>query len=57
MIDDLDNIISHLGVAISQSIPQDDQIIMDHVRDAQNLAIAVRNELRNALRNAEEAYV
>jgi hypothetical protein len=25
---------SHLGAAISQSLPTDDQIIMDHVRSA-----------------------
>ncbi len=31
-------IIGHLGAAIVQSIPSDDQIVMDHVRDAHKLA-------------------
>ena len=30
----------HLGSAISQSIPSDDQIIMDHVKAAYELLIA-----------------
>lgn len=33
-------ILAHLGAAISQSIPEDDQIIMQHVRDAKTLAEA-----------------
>jgi hypothetical protein len=48
MIDTLDNVIAHIQVAILQSIPADDQIIMDHVRKAHDLAIALRSEMRNA---------
>jgi hypothetical protein len=35
-------IIAHLGAAISQSIPTDDQIIMEHVRAAHGLARLLR---------------
>ncbi len=35
-------IIAHLGAAISQSIPTDDQIIMEHVRAAHELARILR---------------
>lgn len=38
----LDEIIAHLGAAISQSIPTDNQIIMAHVQAARDLAIIVR---------------
>ena len=34
----LDEIVSHLGAACAQSLPSDDQIIMDHVRAAHELA-------------------
>jgi len=40
----LDEIIGHLGGAIIQSIPKDDQIIMDHVRAAYELAKAARRQ-------------
>lgn len=35
-------IIGHLGAAISQSIPSDDQIIVGHIREAHNLAKMLR---------------
>ncbi|MFG1413428.1 hypothetical protein V5G24_20160 [Xanthobacter sp. VTT E-85241] len=38
--DDLLTIIGHLGAAEIQSLPTDDQIIMDHVRDALEIARA-----------------
>jgi hypothetical protein len=38
----IDEIIGHLGAAISQSIPSDDQIIMEHVRAAHGLARILR---------------
>jgi hypothetical protein len=34
MAEAMEDACSHLGVALSQSIPKDDQIIMGHVRDA-----------------------
>jgi hypothetical protein len=46
MIDDLDNAIAHIEVAILQSIPADDQIIMDHVRNAHSILIDLRNAVR-----------
>lgn len=38
----VDEIVSHLGAAISQSIPTDDQRIMEHVRAAHGLARILR---------------
>jgi predicted small metal-binding protein len=38
----LDEIVAHLGAAISQSIPTDDQRIMEHVRAAHGLASILR---------------
>ncbi|MFG1399876.1 hypothetical protein [Roseixanthobacter pseudopolyaromaticivorans] len=38
--DDLLKIIGHLGTAEVQSLPSDDQIIMDHVREALEIARA-----------------
>lgn len=35
-------IIGHLGAAVSQSIPEDDQIIMGHVRQALAFAKTLR---------------
>jgi hypothetical protein len=39
-------IIGHLGASIIQSIPTDDQIIMDHVKAAHELAKAARRQLK-----------
>lgn len=39
-------IIGHLGASIIQSVPTDDQIIMDHVKVAHELAKAARRQLR-----------
>ena len=36
--DGMNEIYAHLQCAISQSIPEDDQIIMGHVRDARDIA-------------------
>jgi hypothetical protein len=38
-------IIGHLGAALIQSVPEDDQIIMGHVRDAHTLACALRRQI------------
>jgi Trk K+ transport system NAD-binding subunit len=38
-------IIGHLGAADSQSLPSDDQIIMEHVRQSKNLAKKILGEL------------
>jgi hypothetical protein len=38
----LDQIIGHLGAALVQASPTDDQIIMDHVRVAHELAKTIR---------------
>lgn len=35
-------IIGHLGTALIQSIPSDDQIIIGHIRSANKLAVAAR---------------
>lgn len=35
--DDITEALAHLGAALVQSIPSDDQIIMGHVRDAYRL--------------------
>ncbi len=35
-------IIGHLGAALSQALPTDDQIIMGHVRQAHDLATMLR---------------
>lgn len=40
-------IIAHLGSAVAQSSPTDDQIIMEHVRTALTLARALRAEREN----------
>lgn len=40
--DQLFEIIAHLGAALSQSIPSDDPIIIEHVRDAHHLALELR---------------
>lgn len=38
----LDEIVAHLGAAISQSLPSDDQIIMGHVRSAHEYALILK---------------
>ena len=38
-------IIGHLGAAVIQRAPSDDEIIMDHVHDAYDLAVKLRREL------------
>jgi hypothetical protein len=40
--DELDEVIGHLGAAITQSVATDDQIIMDHIRSAYEIAKIVR---------------
>jgi hypothetical protein len=42
-------IISHLTAADMQSLPSDDQIIMNHVRDALKEAQSLRRELAKEL--------
>lgn len=42
----LNEVIAHLGASIIQSVPSDDQIIMDHVKAAQELAKAARRQLK-----------
>ena len=41
---ELDEIVSRLGAAITQSIASDDQIIMDHVKAAHDIAKVVRRQ-------------
>lgn len=41
---ELDEIVSHLGAAITQSVASDDQIIMDHVKAAHEIAKVVRRQ-------------
>ena len=41
---ELDEIVSRLGAAITQSIASDDQIIMDHVKAAHEIAKVVRRQ-------------
>lgn len=38
-------IIGHLGAALIQSVPTDDQIIMDHIRDAHEAAKTLRRQI------------
>jgi hypothetical protein len=45
----LNEIIAHLGASIIQSVPTDDQIIMDHVKAAHELAKAARRQLSKVL--------
>jgi hypothetical protein len=42
--DELSEIIGHLGAAIIQSCDKDDQIIMDHVKAAHEIAKIVRRK-------------
>lgn len=42
--DELSEIIGHLGAAITQSVANDDQIIMDHVKSAHEIAKIVRRK-------------
>lgn len=51
-VDALDRIIGHLGAAIGQSLPSDDQIIMGHVRSAHERAQALRESSKGAERFA-----
>ena len=46
MEDLLNEVIGHLGASIIQSVPADDQIIMDHVKAAHELAKAARRQLK-----------
>lgn len=41
---ELDEVIGHLGAAIMQSVPADDQIIMEHVKAAHEIARIVRRQ-------------
>lgn len=41
----LTEIMAHLGASIIQSVPTDDQIIMDHVKAAHELAKVARRQL------------
>lgn len=44
----LEEALAHLGAAIMQSVPADDQIIMDHVRAARTiLQVVTRAQARN----------
>ena len=40
----VEEIIGHLGAILVQTIPSDDQIIIDHVRRAHELATALRRQ-------------
>lgn len=42
----LEEALAHLGAAISQSLPSDDQIIMDHVKEAHKLVQVVTRTQR-----------
>lgn len=46
--DRLLEIIGHLGAAVIQRAPSDDQIIMDHVQDAYELALQLRRDIAKA---------
>jgi hypothetical protein len=45
LLDLLDEIVAHLGTSIVQSVPSDDQIIMDHVKAAHELAKVARRQI------------
>ncbi len=40
----VEQIIGHLGAALMQTSPSDDQIVIDHIRNAHELAIALRRQ-------------
>lgn len=44
----IEEIIAHLHVATIQSIPTDDQIIMQHVRSALAISMVIGDEIRAA---------
>lgn len=46
VLSEIEDAYGHLGAAIMQSIPEDDQIIMGHVRDAYNILEGVWRKLR-----------
>lgn len=50
----LEEALAHLGAAIMQSTPHDDQIIMDHVKSAHALLQAVTRAQR-AMKQSEAA--
>ncbi|MDY0242184.1 MAG: hypothetical protein RBR34_08405 [Rhodospirillaceae bacterium] len=55
----IEEAIAHLGAALSQTIPSDDQIIMGHVRDAHTEARAAMSDVRRitkALHDALSAF-
>lgn len=45
---DLEKLIDHLDVALGQSLPKDDEIIMQHVRDAHLIACQMREGIERA---------
>lgn len=56
MKDELLEIYGHLGAALAQSIPSDDQIIMEHVRDAYDIiGDLLRSDTVNPRGIADEA--
>ena len=46
--DILEQIVGHLGAAVMQALPSDDQIILDHVRRAHELAKLLWTTQRSA---------
>ncbi len=46
----LEDAVAHLGAAIMQSIPKDDQIIMDHVKAAHAILLVVVRAQRAMLK-------
>jgi len=50
----LEEALAHLGAAIMQSTPHDDQIIMDHVKAAHTL-LQVITRAQRAMKQAEAA--
>lgn len=46
-------IMGHLGAALIQQAPSDDKIIMDHVRDAHEIATKLYREIKAAQRQID----
>jgi hypothetical protein len=46
----LEEMIGHLGAGLSQSLPNDDQIIIEHMRQSLELAKKIQAELRAVYR-------
>ena len=52
MIEQLEEIIGHLGAALNQQAPSDDKIIMGHIREAHAAAKSLLDDILYGAKNA-----